>query len=64
MSLRFIVKAMVPEAMPGPNTLAGMCLGPVDFSKLDREGQPVRIRLGATVADVRPKATASGLATR
>ena len=50
---RFIVKAMIPEAMPGPNTLAGMCLGPVDFTKLDREGQPVRIRLGATVADVR-----------
>ena len=50
---RFIVKAMIPEAMPGPNTLAGMCNGPVDFTKLDREGQPVRIRLGATVADVR-----------
>ncbi len=50
---RFIVKAMIPEAMPGPNTLAGMCLGAVDFTKLDRAGQPVRIRLGATVADVR-----------
>jgi spermidine dehydrogenase len=50
---RFIVKAMIPEAMPGPNTLAGMCTGAVDFTRLDREGQPVRIRLGATVADVR-----------
>jgi spermidine dehydrogenase len=50
---RFIVKAMIPEAMPGPPTLAGMCTGPVDFTKLDLEGQPVRIRLGATVADVR-----------
>ena len=30
-----------------------MCLETVDFTKLDREGQPVRIRLGATVADVR-----------
>ncbi len=49
---RFIVKAMIPEAMPGPSTLAGMCLGKVDFSKLDQAGQPVRIRLGATVADV------------
>jgi spermidine dehydrogenase len=49
---RFIVKAIIPEAMPGPKTLAGMCNGPVDFTKLDREGQPVRIRLGATVADV------------
>jgi spermidine dehydrogenase len=50
---RFIVKAMIPEALPGPPTLAGMCTGTVDFAKLDREGQPVRIRLGATVADVR-----------
>jgi spermidine dehydrogenase len=50
---RFIVKAMIPEALPGPPTLAGVCTGTVDFAKLDREGQPVRIRLGATVADVR-----------
>ena len=50
---RFIVKAMIPEALPGPPTLAGVCTGNVDFAKLDREGQPVRIRLGATVADVR-----------
>ena len=50
---RFIVKAMIPDAMPGPHTLAGMCTGAVDFTRLDREGQPVRIRLGATVADVR-----------
>jgi spermidine dehydrogenase len=50
---RFIVKAMIPEALPGPTTLSGICSETVDFSKLDREGQPVRIRLGATVADVR-----------
>jgi spermidine dehydrogenase len=49
---RFIVKAMIPGSLPGPNTLAAMCTRPVDFTRLDREGQPVRIRLGATVADV------------
>jgi spermidine dehydrogenase len=49
---RFIVKAMIPAAMPGPATLQGVCLGPVDFTRLDKEGQPVRIRLNATVADV------------
>jgi spermidine dehydrogenase len=50
---RLIVKAMVPEALPGPATLSGVFAETVDFDKLDREGQPVRIRLGATVADVR-----------
>jgi spermidine dehydrogenase len=49
---RFIVKAMIPAAMPGAPTLEGVCRGHVDFKQLDREGQPVRIRLGATVADV------------
>lgn len=50
---RMIVKAMIPEALPGPSTLSSMCAGAIDFAKLDRQGQPVRIRLGATVADVR-----------
>jgi len=50
---RLIVKAMIPEALPGPATLSGICSSSVDFAKLDHEGQPVRIRLGATVADVR-----------
>ena len=49
---RFIVKALVPEALPGPVTLDGICNGSVDFAKLDRNKQPVRIRLGATVVDV------------
>jgi spermidine dehydrogenase len=50
---RLIVKAMIPEAMPGPASLAAVCAETVDFAKLDRAGQPMRIRLGATVADVR-----------
>jgi spermidine dehydrogenase len=53
---RFIVKAMIPDAIPGPATLSAMCAHNVDFSTLDRAGQPVRIRLGATVADVRHQA--------
>jgi spermidine dehydrogenase len=50
---RLIVKAMIPDALPGPGTLSGVCAETVDFAKLDREGQPVRVRLGATVADLR-----------
>jgi spermidine dehydrogenase len=51
---RLMVKAMISEALPGPATLAGICSAQVDFSQLDRAaGQPVRIRLNATVADVR-----------
>jgi spermidine dehydrogenase len=50
---RFMVRAMIPKALPGPATLSGICNSTVNFQELDREGQPVRIRLGATVADVR-----------
>ncbi len=55
---RLLVKAMIPAALPGPAGLAAVCAQPVDFTRLDRETQPVRIRLGATVAEVRHEADA------
>jgi spermidine dehydrogenase len=50
---RFLVKTMLPDALPGPAGLGPMCAQTVDFGKLDQQGHPVRIRLGATVAEVR-----------
>jgi len=50
---RHMVKALIPRAISGPNTLAGVYRGRIDFSALDKPGQAVRIRLGSTVAGVK-----------
>ena len=46
---RLIVKALLPEAIAGPDTLAGVSHGAVNFAALDRAGSPARIRLQSTV---------------
>jgi spermidine dehydrogenase len=50
---RHMVKTLIPAAIPGPRTLPNVCLGNIDFSALDRPGQPARIRLGSTVTGVK-----------
>jgi spermidine dehydrogenase len=50
---RYQVKALIPDAIPGPLTLSGLCQAMVDFSALDRPHQPVRIRLNSTVFAVK-----------
>ncbi len=45
---RLLVRALIPEAMPG-HTMEGVVAAKADYSKLDQENQPVRIRLQATV---------------
>jgi spermidine dehydrogenase len=50
---RYQVKALIPDAIPGPLTLDGVCRAAIDFKALDRPHQPVRIRLGATVFAVK-----------
>jgi spermidine dehydrogenase len=50
---RYQLKALIPDALPGPLTLSGVCRAGVDFSALDRPHQPVRIRLKATVFAVK-----------
>lgn len=50
---RALVKRMLPDAIKGPASLAGILEGPIQFSALDREGSWLRIRLGATAVDVR-----------
>jgi len=49
---RHIVKALIPDAIPGPVTLASIERTPVDFATLDRTGARTRIRLGSTVVSV------------
>jgi spermidine dehydrogenase len=49
---RHITQTLIPDSIPGPHTLASVCQTPINFAALDRAGQPVRIRLNATVVAV------------
>ncbi|MBZ5592163.1 MAG: NAD(P)-binding protein [Acidobacteriia bacterium] len=49
---RHIVKELIPDALPGPRTLEGVCKSSIDFSALDRTGRPSRIRIRATAISV------------
>lgn len=49
---RHIVKTLIPEAIPGPHTLEGVCRNRVNFSALDRPENQVRIRLQSTAVGV------------
>ena len=50
---RLIVKALLPGAISGPDTLEDVSRGTIDFAALDRAGAPSRIRLQSTVVWVR-----------
>jgi spermidine dehydrogenase len=45
---RHMVKTLISDAIPGPNTLENVCRNNINFQALDRPGQPARIRLGST----------------
>lgn len=49
---RHVLKALIPDALPGPANLASVCQTPVNFDALDRPGNPVRLRLRCTVVRV------------
>ncbi len=51
---RLLVRQLVPGAAPG-STMDDIVLAPFDYAQLDREGEPVRIRLASTVVRVRPE---------
>ncbi len=48
---RLLVRALIPEAMPG-QTMEDVVTARADYSKLDVEGAPVRIRLNTTAMHV------------
>lgn len=45
---RLLVRALVPDAVPG-SSMEDVVMTRIDYSKLDRDGDPVRIRLNSTV---------------
>jgi spermidine dehydrogenase len=48
---RLLVRALIPGSMPG-NTMEDVVTAKADYSKLDADGNAVRIRLGSTVVNV------------
>jgi spermidine dehydrogenase len=50
---RHMAKTLMPNAISGPNTVEGVYRGRINFSELDKPGQPVRVRLGSTAVGVR-----------
>jgi spermidine dehydrogenase len=56
---RHIVKALVPAAIPGPATMAGICRARVNFAALDQPHQATRIRLRSTVISVEHEGAAA-----
>ena len=49
---RYLMSGLVPGSMGADTSFSGILTSKVDFSLLDRAGQPNRVRLGATVIDV------------
>jgi len=50
---RLIVKTMIPDAIPGEQSLENICRNNVNFAALDRAGAPARIRLNSTAVWVK-----------
>ena len=50
---RLLVRGLIPDAAPG-STLDDIILAPLDYSRLDLDGSPTRIRLSSTVIRVEP----------
>jgi len=48
---RLLVRQLVPGVAPG-STMEDIVLAPFDYSQLDRQGAPVRLRLNSTVVKV------------
>jgi len=55
---RLLVRAMIPAAVPG-HTMEDVVTARADYSRLDRDGSPVRIRLNSTVVNVKHTAGAA-----
>jgi len=55
---RLLVRALIPCALPG-HTMEDVVTARADYSRLDRDGCPVRIRLNSTVMNVKHTGTAA-----
>jgi spermidine dehydrogenase len=61
--LRKMWARMLPEAISGDGSLQAVATGAVNFSALDREGAPVRLRLQSTAVHIRHDGSQSVLVT-
>lgn len=50
---RQMIKTLLPQSISGPRTLEAVCRNKINFSALDRPGQPARVRLDSTVVWVK-----------
>jgi spermidine dehydrogenase len=50
--VRYFIKRLIPEAIAGADRFEDIITGRINFEALDRAGQPLRIRLNATVVNV------------
>ncbi|MBI3951650.1 MAG: FAD-dependent oxidoreductase [Acidobacteria bacterium] len=55
--LRYLVKHLIPDAIGDGASTDEIVRGPVDLAALDRQSNPVRIRLGATAVRVEHEGT-------
>jgi spermidine dehydrogenase len=56
---RALQRGLLPQSLPGTD-FSTLLYGPVTFAALDRDGEPVRVRLEATALRVEHRAVASG----
>jgi spermidine dehydrogenase len=56
---RLLVRSLIPAAVPG-HTMEDVVETRADYSKLDIDGQPVRLRLNSTVVQVNPTVAGVG----
>jgi spermidine dehydrogenase len=49
---RLLLKTLIDSAIPGPRSVGDVCRNRVDFSALDRESNPVRVRLNSMAVRV------------
>jgi spermidine dehydrogenase len=57
--VRLLVRRLIPGSVPG-STMEDVVTAKVDYSKLDADGNAVRIRLGATVVNTKNTSEAGG----
>jgi spermidine dehydrogenase len=50
---RALVRRLIPQALPGPDTMEALAVTPVDYTQLDRRTNNTRVRLHSTAVDVR-----------
>ena len=56
---RLMLKSLIPNAIPGPNSVEGVCRNQVSFSALDDPQRMVRLRLTSTAVHVQHDGEAS-----